>query len=353
MNGAVTSEYRCWQFTANTPNTTRFGGTDSYQTGVAVAEAVWNNPADPMERPGVVILARGDGSCFQEALIASSLIHFPRNGPVLLTEPDFLNPVVRSEIIRLCPSGKGSPAQVLTIGSLSPRIDEEVQRMGFTVCRINGGDPATTAVIIWNLLGPKCNVMLVSEEQFGDALPAGGWAAHMGDPILLTHGQQLPGVTAQAIRERQPDVYIIGGPGSISPRVEETVRHLTRGFVDRIAGPDPAATSVRFTRYQSPTGTFGWNINQKKGWSFRFSRIDSWQPAVSGNPLSHMGKHSPLLLVHPQMVPSPVAEFIGAVNPLHREPEPPFMHGFIIGNCLEVSCQVQIELDKRLETVKE
>lgn len=153
---------RCLPLTGNTPNTTRFQGRDQYETAVAVSQAVWASPADPMMRPGAVILARGDGMCYQDALVSSPLMHFPRNGPVLLTEPTQLSHVVRQEILRLSPTGKSAPAQVLTIGSLSMSVDEEVRRLGFTVCRVGGPDPVATAVAVWDIVGTKRQVMLVS-----------------------------------------------------------------------------------------------------------------------------------------------------------------------------------------------
>lgn len=343
----------CLPDTENTPNTTRFQGRDQYQTGVAVSEAVWNNLADPMKRAGAVILARGDGLNFQDALVGSSLIHFPRNGPVLLTEPTGLNPLVAREIFRLNPSGKESPAQVLTIGSLSLLVDEAVRRLGYTVCRIDGGTPAATAVLIWNILGAKQNVMLVSGERFEAALPAAGYAAHEETPILLTCVNYLPPVTAQAIIQRQPNVYIIGNESSVSAEVEATVRKLTGGLVYRITGADPFTTAVNFTKYKSPAGDFGWDVNRKAGWSFRFSRFDQWYGAINGNPLSHLGKHSPLLLIYPQAIPMAVAEYIKSLNPIHREPKPPFMHGFLVGNVSDIACPVQWQLDSLLETVGE
>lgn len=355
----------CLPFTANTPNTTVFQGDSPYETGAAVSNSVWNNPDDPMKRPGAVILARGDGLNYQEALISSPLIHFPRNGPVLLTDPDRLNPITTQTLLRLKPTGKNSPAQVIVVGSLPATIGYEVQQLGFTVCRINGGGPAATASIIWDFLGPKRNVILVSGENFeetpgetpgetsGEALLAGGWSAHMGDPILLTGRNSLPKVTAEAIRRKQPNVFILGSPKTISPEVEEQIHDLTYGLVERISGTDPFEVAVNFTRYKSPKGDFGWGITKKQGWSFRFSRFDDWTSAINGNPLSHMGKHSPLLLIRPETLPESVKRYITAVNPVHEEPKPPFMHGFIVGITGSIACPVQLELDNLLETVRE
>ncbi len=343
----------CLPFTENTPNTTVFRGNNPYQIGAAIANSVWNNPEDPTKRPGIVILARGDGFYYQEALVSSSLIHFPRNGPVLLTEPNRLSSETLQTLLRLRPTGKNSPAQVITVGSLSPMIDCEVRQLGFSVCRINGGDPARTATLVWDLIGPKQNIILVSGETFEEALPAGGWAAHMGDPILLTCRQKLSMATAEAIRGKQPNVFILGSYKTISREVEEQVLGLTHGLVVRISGSDPFEIAVNFTRYKSPKGDFGWGVNKKDGWSFRFSRFDDWTGALNGNALSHMGKHSPLLVIRPDTAPEVVREYIMAVNPMHPEPKPPFMHGFIVGTNGSIACPLQLELDRLLETVRE
>jgi putative cell wall-binding protein len=343
----------CFPWSENTPNTTVFRGNNPFETGAAVANSVWNDPDEPMKRPGAVMLARGDGLNYPEALISSPLSHFPQNGPVLLTEPVRLNPITAQTLLRLRPTGKNLPAQVIVVGSLPAMIDYEVQQLGFTVCRINGGEPAATAALIWDILGPKCNIILVSGETFEEALPAGGWAAHMGDPILLTCRNNLPMATAEAIRRKQPNVFILGSTKTIAAEVEEQVRYLTCGLVERISGRDPFEIAVNFTKYNSPKGDFGWGIIEKQGWSFRFSRYDDWTSSLGGNPLSHMGKHSPLLLIQPETVPETVKKYIMSVNPVHPEPKPPYMHGFIVGFNGSIACPVQFELDDLLETVRE
>ena len=108
-----------------------------------------------------------------------------------------------------------------------------------------------------------------------------------------------------------------------------------------------------FTRYKSPTGHFGWDVNEKKGWAFRFSRFDQWHGGFSGNPLSHMGKHAPLLLLPPDRLPPQIEEYLLAVNPRHAEPRPPFMHGFLVDVRPGLSCRIQYRLDGLLETVAE
>jgi hypothetical protein len=44
--------------------------------------------------------------------------------------------------------------------------------------------------------------------------------------------------------------------------------------------------------------------------------------------------------------------YLLSVNPIHQEPEPPFMHGFIAGINGSILCPIQWELDSLLETVR-
>jgi hypothetical protein len=220
------------------------------------------------------------------------------------------------------------------------------------VYRINGGDPAATAVMVWDALGKMDRAVLTSGETFEEALPAGGWAAYYGDPILLTSQDQLPMITANAIKVNQPDIYILGSEKTVSRRVQIQVRELTGGFVDRIGGNTPAEVSVNFTRYKSPTKRFGWGVGDCRGWSFRFSRSDDWASALTGNSLSHMGKPLPLLLINPNSVSPVVRQYITSVNSIHSESKPLFMHGYIVGIYGSILCPVQLDLNGLLEPVR-
>ena len=73
------SEHRL-PFTEDTPNTTRIMGRDQYETGMAASQAVWANPSDPVMRPGAVMLARGDGLFYQDALVSSRSCTSPGMG---------------------------------------------------------------------------------------------------------------------------------------------------------------------------------------------------------------------------------------------------------------------------------
>jgi hypothetical protein len=85
------------------------------------------------------------------------------------------------------------------------------------------------------------------------------------------------------------------------------------------------------------------------GDAFTFVPSHGWHHAIAGTVFSHIGKHTPALVVDPWRVPESVQRYLLALNPVRPEhPMPPFMHGFIIGNYGDISFSVQVELEKRL-----
>ncbi|OJF17398.1 MAG: hypothetical protein A6D91_10225 [Bacillaceae bacterium G1] len=93
----------------------------------------------------------------------------------------------------------------------------------------------------------------------------------------------------------------------------------------------------------------GWGRNQPNaGASFSFGTIRAWPKTVAGLLLAHQGKHTPLLLIHPRRVPSAVRRYLEALNPVKPRPEPPFMHGFVLGSTHDIPFDVQVALEEQL-----
>jgi len=322
-------------------NTTRACGCHFLETEVSVSRLVFFS-----ERPKVVYLARVD--VFGEAVAAAALQHFPFEGPLLLTDPCYLPGILAAEILQLGPTGAAGSAQVVVVGSVGNGVVDEVRRLGFTVQRLAGANMYETATLVAQRRGFPGDIQLVSVDPASGGAVAAGWSAHMGDPVLLTERNRLPEATRWAIRNTpNARVYVIGGPQFISDRVLDEMRLLNVTFVDRIAGPDPYATSVIFSRYKSPVSDYGWNRNTKEGQAFSFVLFQPWQYLLSSTPLAHMGKHTPLLFIHSDSVPPVVLEYIKEVNPRTID-HPPFMHGYLIGsNCL-ISVGVQAVLQEAL-----
>lgn len=96
---------------AATAHTTRVGSPDPTATAIAAARFVW--AAFPVN---TATLAPVDLAAV--ALAAVNLVHFPLNGPVLLTPRDALDPRVARGLERLAPEGEHAPAQVFLAGPL-------------------------------------------------------------------------------------------------------------------------------------------------------------------------------------------------------------------------------------------
>ncbi|MBI2953426.1 MAG: cell wall-binding repeat-containing protein [Chloroflexi bacterium] len=81
------------RLTENSKNVVRVYGPDVYHTAVTVSQLIYPGPrtdAHPDAQPGVAILAPSGVEVepfYAEALAAAALIHHPRNGPILFTDP--------------------------------------------------------------------------------------------------------------------------------------------------------------------------------------------------------------------------------------------------------------------------
>jgi putative cell wall-binding protein/surface antigen len=94
------------------------------------------------------------------------------------------------------------------------------------------------------------SVVLVTGENWPDALGGAALAGATDAPILLTRTASLPGETLAEIRRLQArSVVILGGTGAVSTAVEQAlVAELGPGTVTRIGGADRYETSARVAR---------------------------------------------------------------------------------------------------------
>lgn len=334
-----------------TPHTTRVGGPDPVATAIAVARFVW--AAFPVN---TVTLAPVDLGAV--ALAAVNLIHFPLDGPVLLTPRGALDPRVARELERLAPKGENAPAQVFLVGPLGQRVAREVQQRGFRALQLGGEDPAETAAATARVRAAVtphvAAVLLVSAEDFTAGLAAAAWAAHEGHPLLYVRRQQVPAATLAFLRERSSlHALLLGGPGLIGPSVERQVAEVLRGGVWRVPGEEASTIAVHFARFHAPVAeVLGWARNlPDDGHAFTFVNRRTWQDAVTGAAFSHLTKHTPMLVLpDAHSVPALVARYLRSVNPgpFRVQPAPPFMHGYVIGPPEHVSVETQLELERLL-----
>lgn len=110
---------------------------------------------------------------------------------------------------------------------------------------IAGNNRYETAVAIsQQMYGTTNTAILVSSENFPDALSAGPLSVLMGAPILLSAKDGLPLATEKELEKlKVQNVIIMGGPVAISMKVENAL--VKKGIkVERISGDDRYTTAI-------------------------------------------------------------------------------------------------------------
>ncbi|RRJ86780.1 hypothetical protein EG850_07095 [Gulosibacter macacae] len=135
--------------------------------------------------------------------------------------------------------------------------------------QIAGADRFATAAQVAQRVHPGTGgtVIIATGANFPDALAAGPVAAKLGAPILLTHGDFVPGATVTALQRQAPaEVIVIGGTPAVPESVVEQIQRLLPNTeVERIAGSNRHETAALLaTRYFPNVGEVfvatGWNF---------------------------------------------------------------------------------------------
>lgn len=325
-----------------TLNTTRICGGDIFQNAIEISDIVYADKS-----PDSIIIANSD--LWQDAFIATPLIHFPRNAPILFSHMNSIDQNTVAQIFELKPKGVNG-IQVFIVGGISYAVEQYLMAYGLKTFRISGSNFYETSAKIAGYLNYPKNIMIVSSEDYREGLSTCAWAAHMGDAILFAARNQLPSYTRNVINAtKDAHVFIIGSTNTVSAAVEQEIRELKVKFVDRISGSTPYEVAVNFAKYKSPVGDFGWNRTEKEGDAFTFTSILSPFDSVSGSIFAHLGKHTPILVVSRDSLPDVTRNYIESVKPEPGpEPHPPFMHGWVVGCENVLSSRTQIEIERAL-----
>ncbi len=332
-----------------TRNTTRVGGADPIADAAAVARAVFPGPT-PETRPTAVALADGDD--WRAALAASALMGDPLRAPVLLSDGDDLPEATADALDALAPTGapRAAGAQVVRVGATA---DVEGRRD----TDVTGDDPAALAAAVDRFLeqvrGRTAErVVVVGSADARFAVPAAGWAARSGDPILFVDRDAVPAATRRALeRKDRPRIYVLGPESVVSARVERELERL--GPVERVAGPDPVRNAIAFARYAD--GDFGWGVVDP-GHGLTFVTTERPVDAVAAAPLSATGTFAPILLHDGgDALPGPLASFLLDIQPGYRfnPVRGVYNHGWIIGDEDAMPLAVQSRVDALLQIVRE
>jgi hypothetical protein len=345
-----------------TKNTTRVSGGDPTVDAAAVSLAVYPSTA-PGTHPQVVTLAPEDD--WQASIASSVLMATPIKAPILLSGSGSLPSATADALSELAPTGSGavSGAQVIRIGDV-PKVP------GLRSAAINGSDPYALAAAIDRFATAASgkaspDVVIASGEDAAYAMPAAGWAAESGDPVLFVNSTGVPGPTRQALlAHQQPHIYVLG-PASVIP--DSVLKQLGKyGPVKRVGAQDPAANSVAFTIYRDPAckfgqpcahvpGSFGWAL-RSPGHGYTLMNANRPLDAAASAPLSASGSYGPQLVTDDAATMSkPVLDyFLNYATPGFTQEGPTaavYNHGWVIGDPSAISVSVQAEMDSLLEAV--
>src|SRR5579875_832676 len=315
-----------------TRNTTRVDGADPIADAAGVALAVYPSAA-PGTHPAVVTLA--PTSDWQAAIAASVLMASPLHAPVLLSGP------------RPLPAPRGLRAQTIA-----------------------GAGPYALAAAIDRLQAalsgrPSPDVVIASAQAPAYAMPAAGWAAESGNPVLFVSRGGVPAATRQALESHgRPGIYVLGPPSVIPDSV---LRQLAAyGTVKRVGAPGPAANSVAFAAYRDPPcvygqpcahvpGSFGWAI-RSPGHGYVLLNASRPLDAADAAALSGSADFGPQLLVDdPTTLPRAVLDYLlNYATPGYTQEGPTaavYNHGWVIGDASAISLSVQAEVDQLLQAI--
>jgi putative cell wall-binding protein len=216
----------------------RFAGSDRYETAALISRDRFY--------PGHPYVFIASGESFSDALTAGASAAIG-NYPLLLTRRDGVPPVTMEELSRL------DPETILVAGGTSAVSDAVVAQLATLnrpVQRIAGADRYATAVAIaaHGFLFARPTAVIVSGEDFPDALIGGPLAAKVYGPMYLAKPDGLPAATVAGLLSfNVHSAYVVSTAGRLTGAVDAQL--LALGIVPiRIEGATPAQTSVQVGR---------------------------------------------------------------------------------------------------------
>lgn len=225
----------------------RLAGANRIDTALAIAKASYKGKLS-----GVVLATALD---YPDAL-AGSVLAYQLKAPILLlgsTEAD------QEKVLDYLQANLDPAEKVYILGGSNAVCEEvaaKISSLGFpNITRLNGRDRYETAVKIADSLkvSQGTPIVLVSGENYPDALSASSTAAILQYPVLLVKKDRSDEEVSKKIAALQPTkVYIIGGVEAINTDVESQIKQLTsldQANIIRISGADRYNTSLAVANY--------------------------------------------------------------------------------------------------------
>ena len=329
-----------------TKNTTRVAGGDPIADAAGVARAVYPARTEESSPKAVVIVDQAD---WRTAISAAQLMARPLQAPILFSDGGELPAASAEALEELAPSGARQldGAQVIRVGEAAAKPDNK------RIKEVPGASSSSLAQAIDKLQSqvagdPSGSVVVAPADSPEFAMPAAGWAARSGDPVLWTLKDSLPAETRNAIKAHpKARIFVLGPAEAVSDTVVKELSKL--GRTRRVAGPDPVTSAIAFARFSD--GRFGWNVTDP-GHGLVFANSSRTLDAAAGAPLSGSGQYGPLLLLSEAgALPAPVQEYLLDIQPGYDQ-DPVrgvYNHGWLMGDEGAISGDVQSRIDALLE----
>jgi putative cell wall-binding protein len=259
-------------------NPTRLSGLDRYQTAVTISEQLNSGTISD------VIIASGEN--FPDALSASVLAG-KLKAPILLIDSQGQS---YDQVMNYLSKHLDKAGTVYILGGsklISTEFETKLNQIGVSnLERIAGYDRYATNILVAKKLGVQKNtpMVIVSGENFPDALSISSIAGSKGYPILLVGKDYLTQEAKDFITDDQPSqIYIMGGTGAISESIQSEIQNLLPScLITRLAGSD------RYDTAGQVLNTFSLNpqtIYFASGNNFPDALAGSALASVSGNPI--------------------------------------------------------------------
>ncbi|WP_150309098.1 cell wall-binding repeat-containing protein [Planctomonas psychrotolerans] len=291
---------------------------DRFGTAAAVALDLYPDGAD------VAILASGEN--YADALAAAPLAD-AYGAPILLTRSTTLPEVTAAALEAL------SVSDVIIMGgpyAVSTSVHNALE-LDYQVSRVAGVDRyGTAAAVAGAVFDDGADVaVLVSGENFADALAAAPLAWGYDAPILLTGSTTLPAATEAALEGLEvADVIVVGGSAAVSTDISNALESDYQ--VSRIAGADRFETAAMVAAEAFPDGTDIAVLVSGEGFA----------DALAAGPLAN-GYYAPILLTRQGMLPEATATALADAEVADvLIVGGPAAVGFDVSNALEIDYQV-------------
>ena len=329
-----------------TKNTTRIAGGDAIADAAAVALATYPSRT-PESKPKAVILA--EVRDWRTGIAASALVGRPIQAPILFADGDTIPDATKAALDALQPTGskEAGGAQVIRVGTKAP-----VE--GYKTTDVEGANPAALAAAVDRLRAaaagqPSTAVLVASSERPEYAMPAAGWAAKSGDPLLWVGPNGVPPETEAALKtHKNAKIYVLGPADAVPETVLTALEKL--GTVKRVAGSGRGLVGDHVRALLGRGRSAGRSIDPGHGLVFASTRRP--QDAAAAAALSATGTYGPLLLVPDAgVLPQPLQDYLLDIQPGY-DADPVrgvYNHGWIIGDESAIAAAVQARIDTLLE----